>query len=320
MTLSSEARRLPSLNALRVFEAAARHLSFKAAAEELSVSQSAVSHQIKALEESLGIALFLRHPREVELTLRGQLYYPIMRDALDSIAQGTEMLLNKTSATVLTVQVYSTFTIRWLLPRLEKFKSLNPSIQVLLHTSQANTDFHHDAVDVAILIGRANNSALHYDHLFDSELFPVCSPGYLQKYGPIISPSDLNDHFLLHVFSSSDDWPNWMAAMQAEPLDYNGRLQMKMDSYNDALASAVEGFGIALGQQPYMAKDLDAGTLVEIFPGQRTRNPNHWFLACRAEKTATTKVQSFREWIIAEIEADPDIQSIPTSLQETKNA
>ena len=319
MTLSPEARRLPSLNALRVFEAAARHLSFKAAAEELSVSQSAVSHQIKALEESLGIALFLRHPREVELTLRGQLYYPILRDALDNIAEGTEMMLNKTSNTVLTVQVYSTFTIRWLLPRLEKFKSEQPNIQVRLHTSQANTDFHHDAVDAAILIGRANDSRLHYDHLFDSEMFPVCSPEYLQKHGPISSPSDLKKHPLLQVFPSPDDWPNWMAAMQVEPLRYDPRLQMKMESYNDALASAVQGLGIALGQQPYMTIDMEAGNLIEIFPGQRVSNPNHWFLACRVEKATTTKVQSFRTWLINEIDADPNIRSTTTRLQESEN-
>ncbi|MFT7525844.1 MAG: LysR family glycine cleavage system transcriptional activator [Arenicella sp.] len=319
MTLSPAARRLPSLNALRVFEAAARHLSFKAAAEELSVSQSAVSHQIKALEQSLSVALFLRHPREVELTLRGQLYYPIVRDALDSIADGTEMMLNKTSNTVLTVQVYSTFTIRWLLPRLDRFNTQHPNIQVRLHTSQTNTDFHHDAVDAAILIGRANNSRLHYDHLFDSEMFPVCSPEYLHKHGPIKSPSDLKSHPLLQVFPSPDDWPNWMAAMQVEPLQYDPRLQMKMESYNDALASAVQGFGIALGQQPYMTKDIEAGSLIEIFPGQRICNPNHWFLACRVEKTAATKIQSFRTWLIEEIHADPSIRPIATRLQQTQN-
>ncbi|MFT5573341.1 MAG: LysR family glycine cleavage system transcriptional activator [Cryomorphaceae bacterium] len=310
MTLKLDSRTLPSLNALRAFEAAARHLSFKTAAQELNVSQSAVSHQIKALEESLGLTLFIRRPREVELTLNGQHYYPILRDAFDRIADATELMLGNRSQAILTVQVYSTFTIHWLLPRLASFQLELPDIQVRLHTSQTNTDFHHESVDVAILIDRANNPTLRYDHLFDTQLFPVCSPDYLRKNGPIELPKDLKNHPLLQVFPSPEDWPNWVSGMQLEPFSYNSKLQLHMQSYNDALASAAQGLGVALGQQPYMDEYLTSGKLVEIFPEQRINNPNHWFLACRKEQADVAKIESFRAWLADQIASDCSLELI----------
>jgi LysR family glycine cleavage system transcriptional activator len=303
-------RNLPSLNALRAFEAAARHLSFKGAAHELNVSQSAVSHQIKALEDNLGLTLFVRRPREVELTLNGQHYYPILREAFDRIAEGTEQMLGNRSTSILTVQVYSTFTIQWLLPRLKRFQAEKSDIQVRLHTSQANTDFHHEAVDVSILIGQANNPTLHYDRLFDSHLFPVCSPDYLQQNGPIVSPIDLKNHALLQVFPSPEDWPNWVSGMKMEPFSHNSKLQLQMESYNDALASAAQGLGVALGQQPYMNQYLESESLVEIFPNQRIRNPNHWYLVCRKNQANVTKIVSFRAWLIGQIDDDKSLEII----------
>ncbi|NNC98640.1 MAG: transcriptional regulator GcvA [Gammaproteobacteria bacterium] len=302
------ARRLPSLNALRVFEAAARHLSFKAAARELNVSQSAVSHQIKALEQTLEITLFARKPRAVELTRRGKLYYPILRNAFDSIAQATEMILDETSKSVMTIQVYSTFTIRWLLPRLEHFQERHDEIQIRLHTSQSNTDFRQDDVDAAILVGQPENPLLNYDHLFDSELFPVCSQGYLNKHGPIENPADLSRHPLLQVYPSADDWRNWLAAKGLKQINPDSSMHLQMESYNDALSSAAQGFGIALGQQPYMAHDINSGALLELFPGQRVRNPNAWYLACRSEKSHALKFKLFREWLLSEINADADLK------------
>lgn len=309
MNIPFEARKLPSLNALRAFEAAARHLSFKAAASELNVSQSAVSHQIKTLENQLGFSLFARHPRAVKLTMRGQIYYPILREAFDQIAEGTNIMLNKTSQTVMNIQVYSTFTTRWLLPRLKGFQESNKNIQVHLHTSQSNTDFHHDSVDLGILIGQANNLSLHYDHLFDSELFPVCSPDYLAKNGPIESPRDLAKHSLLQVYPSPDDWPNWLAEQQNVLLKLNPNMQLHMESYNDAFESAAQGLGIALGQQPYLSRELADGSLVELFPEQRVKNPNHWYLACRVEQQQRPKIEIFRQWILSEIAKDSELHT-----------
>ncbi len=151
MTNNKHRKRLPSLNALRAFETAARHMSFKGAAEELCVSQSAVSHQVKGLEETLGISLFARRTRGVELTRKGKMYYPMLRGAFESIAEATDMILEERSVSVLTLQVYSTFTIRWLLPRLARFQNSQKDVQIRLHTAQADVSFEQNDVDAAII-------------------------------------------------------------------------------------------------------------------------------------------------------------------------
>lgn len=305
MSTFQHKRRLPPLNALRAFEAAARHMSFKEAAGELNVSQSAVSHQVKALESILGTPLFIRKTRSVELTRRGKLYYPILRNALDSIAEGTEMILEESSVAVLTVQVYSTFTIRWLLPRLARFQDAHSSIQLRLHTSQYDVNFDRDDVDAAITIGRLANSTLHYDYLFDCELFPVCSPGYLAKNGPIDSPADLSRHPILQVYPSASDWGVWLEANDADHVNPDSGLQL--ESYDVALTSAVQGMGVALGQQPYLGRELQSGGLVELFPLRRVRNPNCWYLACPGERSKQPKIDVFRDWLRSEIAADQEL-------------
>jgi LysR family glycine cleavage system transcriptional activator len=295
-------RRLPSLNALRSFEAAARHLSFKDAASELNVSQSAVSHQIKALEEFLGLLLFERKTRAVALTRKGRLYYPILRNAFDSMAEGTEILLQGQSIAILTLQVYSTFTIRWLLPRLARFQENHTDVQIRLQTAQSDVNFAQDDVDAAIMIGQPTTATLHYDHLFDCQLYPVCSPKYLQKHGPIESPEQLASHPLIQVYPSSEDWYHWLDGQDVVNLNPNSGLQL--ESYDVALSSAAQGIGVALGLQPYTSRDFRNGTLVEIFPELRIANPNSWYLACRAEKRHIPKIEIFRDWLLNEVAAD----------------
>lgn len=298
-------RRLPPLNALRAFEAAARHLSFKLAAQELSVSQSAISHQVKGLEEFLGFSLFVRGTRSIELTRRGKLYYPVLRSAFESIAEGTDMVLARSSAQVLTLQVYSTFTIRWLLPRLARFQQQHRDMQLRLTTSQLDVDFEHDDVDAAIMIGHGGNPALSYHYLFDAELFPVCSPGYLQHFSTPASPLELRSNQLLQVYPSPDDWREWLSAQGIGALDTSEGLQL--ESYDVALKSAVQGMGVALGQQPYMGDDLRQGLLVEVFPGLRVRNPRRWLFACRREKNEQPRLVAFRDWLLDEVRSDASL-------------
>jgi LysR family glycine cleavage system transcriptional activator len=300
-------RRLPSLNALRAFEAAARHLSFKDAASELSVSQSAVSHQIKALEEHLGLVLFTRRTRGIELTRKGLLYYPILRNALDSIAEGTERILSSSPVTVLTLQVYSTFTIRWLLPRLPSFQAEHEDMQVRLTTAQMDADFEHDDVDAAIMIGVADNPGLHYDHLFDVQMFPVCSTSYLKKNHDTLSkPQDIPPRDLLQVYPSANDWPTWLETQGITAVDMTQGLQL--ESYDLALSSAAQGMGIALAQQPYISRDLANGALVEMFPGLRVINPRSWYLACRKEQREQAKIEVFRSWLLKQVALDQQLQ------------
>lgn len=307
MTTGKQKRRLPSLNALRAFEVAARNLSLKAAAEELNVSQSAISHQVKALEDYLGITLFVRKTRGVELTRKGKLYYPILRNAFDSIAEGTQMILGEESVAILTVQVYSTFTVRWLLPRLARFQEGQQAVKVRLHTAQADVDFGQSDVDAAILIGQPGNAGLHYDYLFDCDLSPVCSPGYLERHGPVETPGELAGHTLLQVYPSARDWYVWLEANDGAGVNPDAGLQL--ESYDVALSSAAQGMGIALGQQPYIAGDLRAGRLLELFPDRRVRNPNRWYLACRSEKCRQEKMELFRQWLLAEVQADETLFS-----------
>ena len=304
-------RRLPSLNALRAFEAAARHLSFKAAASELNVSKSAVSHQVKALEEHLGLPLFTRRTRGIELTRKGQLYYPVLRNALDSIAEGTERILANSPVTVLTLQVYSTFTIRWLLPRLPGFQTEHGDIQVRLTTAQMDADFEHDDVDAAIMIGLSDNAQLHYDHLFDAQMFPVCSASYLDKMRDRLQePADIPARDLLQVYPSASDWPAWLEAQGISGVDMAQGLQL--ESYDLALSSAAQGMGIALGQQPYISRDLASGALIEMFPGQRVRNPRSWYLACRKDKRDQAKIEVFRSWLLKQIAEDQQLTLNPS--------
>jgi len=306
--MSSNRNRLPPLNALRVFEAAARHLSFKAAAEELHVSQSAISHQVKQLEEYLNLHLFVRKTRSVELTPKGKLYYPLLRDAFDRIVEGTKLIEEDQSDAIVTLHVYSTFTIRWLLPRLNGFQELHPNIAIRLHTAQADVNFSQTDLDASIMIGQPNNEELHYEPLFGCELFPVCSPGFLAKSNQLASPDDLTNSDLLHVFPSPLDWRVWLQANNVDHLKPEAGLQF--ESYDVALSSAAQGMGVALGQQPYVEKDLASGLLIELFPGKRISNPNQWFFVCRKERLDMPKMRVFVDWLKTEIKNDPTLINI----------
>lgn len=301
-------RVLPPLNALRSFEAAARHGSFKAAAEELCVSHSAISHQVKLLEQYLGLELFSRHSRAVELTRAGRAYYPVLRETFDRLADSTALLLTPKRQDVLTIQLYSTFAIRWLIPRLPDFQSKHPQINVRLNTSQRDVDFEHEDVDACVMIGTPVNDDLQYTYLFGSELLPVCSPALLNSGNPLRTVADLAHHTLLQVYPSRRDWGLWLEAQGGAQVDPDTGLQF--DSYDHALSTAAQGLGVALGMQPYLAKDLRSGLLVEAFPGKRTRNDRDWYYVCRRERGKQPKISAFRDWLLAKVAEDPDIVDV----------
>ena len=300
-------KRLPPLNALRTFEAAARNGSFKHAAEELCVSHSAVSHQIKLLERHLGVELFIRKARSVELSKRGQAYYPVLRSAFDRIAEGTDRIFRPDLPGILTVQSYSTFAIRWLIPHLPDFRERHPGIFVRLHTSQWDVDFEHEDIDVCISIGNGARSELRYDFLFTSSLFPVCSPALLVDGKPFDSPAELAKQTLLQVYPSEKDWWTWLHKNGVENVDPDAGLQF--DSYDMALNTAMQGHGIALGMEPFVTRDLEAGLLVEPLPGRRVRTRGDWNLVCRKETANTENLVKFREWILREIQLDETMQN-----------
>lgn len=287
------------LNALRAFEAAARNKSFKKAADELFVSHSAISHQVRRLEDYLSVELFHRVARGVELTRAGRVYYPPLREAFELIDEGTELVLAPRNDGPLTLQVYSTFAVRWLVPRLSAFNRDHPDVLIRLHTSQSDVNFEHEDVDLCVMAGRADTPEVHYDFLFSKELFPVCSPELLE--GPIAlkTPNDLAAHDLIQVYPSRRDWYHWLERFDVDGA--NPETGLQVDSYDLAFNTAAQGLGVALGMLPFVERELEAGTLVEAFPGHRITAPGGWYLACREEQSDDDRVVAFRDWMLKEV-------------------
>src|SRR3984957_14102281 len=205
--------RLPSLNGLRAFEAAARHLSFTAAATELNVTQTAISHQIRRLEAELGIRLFVRQNRSLALTAEARDYLPGIRAAFNDLRLATDRLTRKENDRVLTVSTLASLAAKWLLPRLSTFQQAHPGIDVRITTSTSLVDFKSGDVDAAIRYGRGQWPGLRADWLMADQLFPVCSPALLEGDKPLRCPEDLANQTLLHTSSIyDDDWRLWLTA------------------------------------------------------------------------------------------------------------
>jgi LysR family glycine cleavage system transcriptional activator len=301
-------RAIPPLNALRAFEAAARTGSFKDAALELHVSQSAVSHQIKHLEAFLKMTLFDRGARAVVLTEAGRTYLPFLQQAFDSISDGTRLLTRVTREDILTVRMYSTFAVRWLVSRLHRFQDQQPHLQVRLMTSQLDPVFPDHDIDLAVVIGQPSPGRVHYEYLFSPTMFPVCSPRLIAGRNRIKRPSDLSGFTILQVYPSALDWVAWLAATGAKGVDPNGGL--RFDSYDHALRMAARGMGVALAMQPYVSEDLAAGLLTAPLPRHTVPAPGDWYLVYMAEHRRLRKIKAFQAWLLAEIAADQSLAAL----------
>lgn len=308
-------RSIPPLNALRAFEAAARNGSFKEAALELHVSQSAVSHQIKHLEKVLSVKLFDRGTRAVVLTDAGRTYLPFLQQAFDSISDGTRMLTRVTREDVLTVRMYSTFAVRWLVSRLQRFQDRHPQLYVRLTTSQLDTAFPDQDIDLAVMIGQQTRGRVHYEYLFSPVMFPVCSPKLLTTRKRLRQPDDLADFTILQVYPSAADWATWLKATGAKGVDPDSGL--RFDSYDHALRMAARGMGVALAMQPYVSEDLAAGLLVAPLPEHTVPAPGNWYLVYMAEHENLRKISAFQAWLLEEIEADESLAGL--RARELKN-
>ena len=299
------ARRLPPLNALRVFEAAARHLSFTRAAEELHVTQAAVSHQIKGLEARLELKLFRRLNRALLLTDQGQAYFPPVRDALEALAAATQRLGAADAAGRLTVSTLVSFAANWLVPRLGRYRALNPEIDVRITTSDNLVDFARQDVDLAIRYGSGDWRGLDAVRLMTEEVFPVCSPGLLHGGPPLRNPSDLGHFTLLHD-EMREDWRMWLMAAGATGID--ATRGPGFSNSNLVVQAAIAGEGVALGRSVLVADDLAVGRLVRPFdmslPGEFA-----YYVVCPEANAKRPKVEAFREWLLDEAagaEIEPD--------------
>lgn len=293
-------RRLPSLNALRAFEAAARHQSFTKAAADLSVTQGAVSHQVKALEAELGLKLFLREKKSLTLTDPGRAYLEVVRDAFDRLAAGTEHLLQRENAGALTVSMSPNFAAKWLIHRLGSFAAAEPGIQLRVSASIHHVDFAREDVDIAIRHGEGNWPGHHVTRLCTEELFPVCSPNLIKGRGALKTRADLKHHTLLHS-RERNDWQQWYEAAGLGELDPTRAMDFNQMSM--ALDAAVDGQGVALARTALAAWDLIAGRLVSPF-GPRLRVPYAYYIVCPKATADRPKVATFRNWLLAQSAAD----------------
>lgn len=303
------ARQLPPLNALRVFEAAARHLSFTKAAEELHVTQAAVSHQVKQLEDLLGVALFRRFNRRLALTEAAQAYWPALREAFDSIDTATRQLGRRKGPKQLRISTIQSFAVKWLVPRMPRFQERHRDIELMLSTSPVPVDFRRDEVDVAIRLGLGQYPGLHVEHLMDDEAFPVCAPRLRQQWPKgLRQPADLAHHTLLHdtVVHSGEEATTWSSWLRRAALpELAGLDASRGPGYSDSamtLQAAIAGQGVALGRPALVVDDLAAGLLVRPFDERVTvKSRFSYYLVCTPALAAGREVAAFRDWLKDEI-------------------
>jgi len=295
-----QSMRLPSLNALRAFEAAARFGSLSQAAAELHVTHSAVSHQIKALEAELGVALFRRVGRGVEANAVGQQLEAALGDAFARIGRAVLQARRGDRAGILTVSVEPSFAVRWLVLRLGRFRAANPDIDLRLSATGDLADFVREDVDVAIRHGRGDWPGLAAERLMGAPMFPVCSPGLLANGPALRLPADLRHHTLLHE-DGEDYWREWLAAAGAGEVEV-GR-GPRFDDGHLALAAAGAGQGVALSDDALAAAEIAAGRLMRLFATEIGTDKAYWLVYPPAT-ASRPKVAAFRTWLLAEVAHD----------------
>lgn len=291
------ARHLPPLNALRTFEAAATHLSFTRAARELFVTQAAVSHQIKALEERLGVKLFNRRGRALTLTEPAQRFLPAVRDSFDRLSAATDELLQTNTAGALNVTTLNSFAALWLVPRLARFQARHPDIAVRIHAADEVVDLHRQDYDLAIRYGAGKWPDLHAEKLFNDNSYPVCSPALLEGPHPLRVPQDLRHFTLLHEEKIDISWAQWLRA--AGVSDVDATRGPAFSHANMVIQAAINGQGVALGRNPLIADELAAGRLVRPLRLSLSGSYAH-YLVYPEIAGGSPKVTAFRSWLFEE--------------------
>jgi LysR family transcriptional regulator, glycine cleavage system transcriptional activator len=289
-------RRLPPLNALKAFEAAARHLSFTKAADELHVTQAAISHQVKSLEDFLGMKLFRRLNRALLLTDEGQILFPGLGEAFDLIAQTADRLHRYDHSGLLTVGTMDSLAAPWLVPKLGRFRKLHPDIDVRISTSDQVVDYVRDGIDMGLRYGQGAWPGMEVDHLMAEEVFPVCSPSLLENGPPLKTPNDLRHYPLLHD-DMRIDWRMWLMAAGAENVDPD-RGPGFQHSYL-VYQTAVAGGGVALARSVLVSHELEDGRLIKPFDFALPANFAYYVVTPKANINKP-KVKAFRTWVLEE--------------------
>jgi LysR family glycine cleavage system transcriptional activator len=292
-------RRLPPLNALKTFEAAARNESFTRAAEELCVTQGAVSHQVKALEAALGVTLFIRERQRLVITEAGREYLGVVRDALDRIAVGTERLAQRQTSGVLTVSTSPDFAAKWLVHRLGRFAEAHAGIDLRVSATMHHVDFVRETVDLAVRHGDGKWAGLAVARLCAERLFPVCSPKLVAGRNRIASAADLQKFPLLRL----DDWKTWSRWFEAAGIADPALRGPVLNRASMLIDAAADGQGIALARTALAAWDLLNGRLVRPIDVS-LRMANTYWIVCPTATSSVPKIATFRNWLLAEAADD----------------
>lgn len=317
-------RSLPPLNALRAFEATARHLSFSKAAHELHVTPAALSHQIRGLEELLALKLFHRKARSIELTAAAQLMYPGVRAGFESLRTAVEQLDRVREDRILVVSASPGLTAKWLVPRIYRFLELHPEIDTRISSSAGYANFTTDGVDAGIRLSAGVHPDLHVEKLSDEWLLPLCSPRLLEGEHPLRSPHDLARFPLIQIDLPGlvPTWGDWLAAVGVTGIDTARGLRLNIADH--ALDAASEGAGVVLGYKLVASRDMRLGRLVVPFGPELPLPGRAYHFVCARGQETRRSVRAFRDWLFAEIAAthaqlagDP-VHTVPTPAAHPK--
>ena len=292
-------RRLPPLNAVRAFEAAARRGNFNQAAEELSVTPSAISHQVRTLEEFFGTKLFRRSGRNVELTTKSRDFLRSVTQALDQINAASQRMMRRPEGNLLNIAVAPTFATGWLVPRMLEFQVVHPELEIRMCTTMNFADFHDSDIDLAINYSAGEfPDGLESVRIMAEHCVPVCSPQYMREHGPLHTPDDIRNCTLLHALPRIGQWRNWLEVAGVSGVD--AERGPKFQSTPLALEAAKSALGVAISNREFVQDHIRQGTLVAPFQVE-VPSQSGFYLIYPQERASDPKIEAFRDWLLAKV-------------------
>ena len=287
-------RRLPPLNSLKSFEAAGRLLSFTRAANELNVTQAAVSHQIKVIEDFLGLSLFIRYPRKLALTEQGRSLLPEVIEAFDRVSNAIGAISQEPSSKMISVRLAPSFAAKWLSPRLKYFWLQHPEIDLCLYHAHPAVEFDREQIDIAVTYGKGDWPGVVADPILSLDFYPVCTPDFMSNDRPLSNINNLRYYSLLHD-ANYECWSDWLklAGLQA----INANKGTIIDDTNVLIQAAVDGQGVALGSSTFVQELLDSGRLIKPFDITLV-NEFAYYVVCPEAHLKNPSVQAFKDWLL----------------------
>ena len=292
------ARRLPPMNSLKTFEAAGRLLSFTRAADELNVTQAAVSHQIKVIEEYLGISLFDRYPRRLSLTHQGKALLPEVIEAFDRVSSAISAVKHDQPSNMLSVRLAPSFAAKWLSPRLKYFWLQYPEIDLCLFHAHPAVDFDREDIDIAVTYGKGDWPAVVAEPLLSLDFFPVCIPAFMNNDKPLCDIDNLRYYTLLHD-ANYECWSDWVKLAGIDGI--NTSKGTIIDDTNVLIQAALDGQGVALGSTTFVQEHLESGRLVKPFDISLS-NEFAYYIVCPPRHLKNPAVKAFKDWLLELVE------------------